>query len=139
MFEGNNVRMEEFFHYLKFSVLVAFILVNLLNCNDFSSFCDSCLRGFSINSDVYLKNDAKRAISNNSVCIISKACLNTMKHHSWILLVFVSFAFPPLSTHIMLKAHISVTLRSIYEIFKFLYISYIRRDRFVFLLMKMYM
>lgn len=44
MLESNHIRVEEFLHYLKLSIFIALILVNFLDCNDFTGLCDSCLR-----------------------------------------------------------------------------------------------
>jgi len=38
MLQLNNIRMEEFLHDLKFTVLVALVLIYLLDGDDFSSF-----------------------------------------------------------------------------------------------------
>nr|GMD06998.1 Os05g0207600 [Ipomoea batatas] len=43
MLKCNNIRVVQHLHYLQLSVLVALILKNLLNCNNFSSFSAFCL------------------------------------------------------------------------------------------------
>ena len=57
----NYIRVAQFLHYLQFTILVSFILVNFLNSD--------LLVGLI---DYGLKNDAKRAISDDSLSIIGE-------------------------------------------------------------------
>ena len=41
--ESNHIRMKEFLHYLELSILIALILVNFFDCNNFTCLSDSCL------------------------------------------------------------------------------------------------
>lgn len=61
MLHRDYVGMEQLFHYLKFSVLVALVLVDLLNSDALASLCNSCL-----------VDDSKRSISNDSLSIIGQ-------------------------------------------------------------------
>ena len=43
VFERDDIRVEKLLHNLELPVLVALVLINFLNRNDFSSLSDSCL------------------------------------------------------------------------------------------------
>lgn len=66
MLHLDNIGMEQFLHNLKFSVFISFILVDLLNGDDFTGLRNSCL-----------VNDSKGSVSNNSFSIICYTCLKT--------------------------------------------------------------
>jgi hypothetical protein len=79
MLECDNIGMEKFFHYLKFSILIALVLIDLLYRNDFPGLSNSCLKTvLSSRMIIYLKNDTERAVANNSICIVCETCLHTI-------------------------------------------------------------
>lgn len=55
------VRMDQLAHYLELPIFVSLVLINLLDGNFFSCFCHG-----------RLKNDSKRSVTDNSICVVSE-------------------------------------------------------------------
>ena len=63
MFELNDVWMLELLHYLQFSILIPFVLVNFFDCNFLICFVHDCL-----------EHHPEGSVSNDTLRIVSIAC-----------------------------------------------------------------
>ena len=81
MSKSDYIRVEQFLHYLQFSVFVPFVLVYFLDCYYFTCFSDTCLYRkaeklvCSDEDSTYLENYPERAISNYSISVVCEALL----------------------------------------------------------------